>query len=99
MTVGELLARMSSRELTEWLAFSQIEPIGDAREDLRAGIIASTIANSFRDTEKQKKPYSPADFMIDWDNPPKREKKSPGNLLEMVERINVAYGGQDLRKK
>ena len=29
MTVTELLAKVDSRELTEWLAYAQIEPFGD----------------------------------------------------------------------
>jgi hypothetical protein len=45
MTVRQLLANLDAAELTEWLAFNQIEPIGEPRADLRAGIIASAVAN------------------------------------------------------
>lgn len=68
MTVRELLARIDSRELSEWLAFFSMEPWGTETEDLRAGVIASTIANVNRDKKKQAKPYKPADFV------PKREQ-------------------------
>ncbi|MHB9836848.1 phage tail assembly protein T [Paraburkholderia terrae] len=44
MTVRQLLANLDSAELSEWMAFNQIEPFGEARADLRAGIIASTVA-------------------------------------------------------
>lgn len=37
---------MSHAELVEWAAFHSIEPFGPMREDLRAGRIAATIANS-----------------------------------------------------
>jgi len=34
MPVRELLARIGSDELTEWMAFYQLEPFGDMRADL-----------------------------------------------------------------
>ena len=61
MTVRELLQRMDSRELSEWLAYDQIEPIGAVRGDLNAGIISSTIANCHRG--KNQKAFTPVDFM------------------------------------
>ena len=61
MTVRELLQRMDSRELSEWLAYDQTEPIGAVRGDLNAGIISSTIANCHRGKNQQA--FSPVDFM------------------------------------
>jgi len=61
MTVAELLNRISSHELTEWMAFYSIEPFGDQRDDLRTGIITSTIANVNRSSKQ--KPFTPVDFM------------------------------------
>lgn len=62
MTVKQLFASMDSKEFTEWMAYDRyIETIGDAREDLRTGILASATANhGARDI---KKPYKPSDFM------------------------------------
>ena len=45
MTVGELLYRVSSDELTEWLAYSRIEPFGGHWEDFRTGQVCATVAN------------------------------------------------------
>ena len=61
MTVAELLSRISSAELTEWMAFSMLEPIGHERGDLQAAVVAATMANINR--KKGKKPFKPADFM------------------------------------
>lgn len=58
--MGQLLAEISSAELTEWQAFYDLEPFGDIRADLRSGIVASTLANVMGDP---KKPTSPKDFM------------------------------------
>jgi hypothetical protein len=61
MTVRQLLSNLDSRELTEWMAYDLIEPFGPWREDLRAGIISSTIANALR--SKGGRTYQPADFL------------------------------------
>jgi len=63
MTVRELLERIDSRELTEWAVFFGLEPWGTEVEDWRAALIASTIANSYRDPKRRRKPYEPSDFM------------------------------------
>jgi len=55
-----MLAEMTSLQLSEWMAYSKLEPWGEEREDLRMGIVASTIANVNR--PKGKKPYKPTDF-------------------------------------
>ena len=61
MTVRELENRMSSRELSEWMAYSSIEPFGEYREDYRAGLIAATIANCAG--AGKKKALQPTDFI------------------------------------
>lgn len=61
MTVRQLLNNLDSHELTEWIAYDMIEPIGPWRDDLRAGVIASTIANIFR--AKHQHPLRPTDFI------------------------------------
>lgn len=61
MTVREMERRMGAREYADWLAYYAAEPFGEDRADLRAGIIASTIANVNRG--KGDKPYKPRDFM------------------------------------
>lgn len=62
MTVGEMLSRMSAAELTEWMAFYKLEPFGDERADLRAGVVAATIVNVHR-TSKNDPIAQPMDFM------------------------------------
>ena len=52
---------MGSDELTEWMAFYQLEPFGDFRSDLRSAIVAATFANAHRTT--QAPPFTPEDFM------------------------------------
>jgi hypothetical protein len=67
MPVRELLQRIGSDEITEWMAFYQLEPFGDMRADLRSGVIASTFANANR--TKHTRPFTPEDFMPFVDRP------------------------------
>jgi flagellar basal body rod protein FlgC len=96
MTVEELLSRISSRELTEWMAFFSIEgPTGDERDDWRAGMIASTIANVNRDSKKKGSPYKPQDFMPKYEQQPAPEQRQadPG-LLGFVQGMQRRMGGK-----
>ncbi len=56
-----MLSEISSRDFAEWIAYSRMEPWGEERDDLRMGIIASTIANANRG--KNQKPFTPQMFM------------------------------------
>ena len=87
-----MLARISSRELTEWGVFYGLEPFGEHRADLRAGVVAATVANVNRD--KKQKPYKPEQFLLFREKP----KQTWEDQLRMVEMLNIAYGGKDLRK-
>lgn len=64
MTVDELLTRLTSRELSEWMAYASIEPFGEQRADLRAALVASVIANANRNPKKQPAAFTPSDFLL-----------------------------------
>lgn len=59
-----LLAELTSRQVAEWLAYAQVEPWGEDRADLRAGIVAATVANAFR--RQDSRAFTPQDFMPDF---------------------------------
>ncbi len=84
------------------MAFAEIEPFGDDDQKAywRSGMIASTIANVNRDTKKQRKAYTPEDFMPTLDKQPEQEPDPAANsrrMLAQVERLNAAFGGTDNR--
>ena len=56
-----ITARLGSDELTEWMAFYQLEPFGEMRADLRSGVVAATFANAHR--TKDARAFTPEDFM------------------------------------
>jgi len=56
-----MLREMTAREFAEWEAFYAIDPFGDQRADLRAGIVAATVSNRWRG--RNEDPKAPSDFM------------------------------------
>ncbi len=81
-----MLAEMTSAQFAEWMAYAQLEPWGEERADLRAGIIASTQANVMRG--KKGKPFKPQDFMPTFE--PENEDVAQARLLA---RARAALGG------
>jgi len=79
-------------ELAEWMAYEELEPFGEARADMRAGIIAATFANVHR--RKGARPFKPIDFMPKFDRQP---EQTPEQQLRIVEALNKAFGGKDVR--
>jgi hypothetical protein len=75
MPVRRLLSELSASELTDYMAFDRIEPFGEVRADLRAGIVASTVANHGMSPPKEA--ARPIDFM------PLQNKRGP---LEVADR-------------
>lgn len=92
MTVAELLNRISSKELTEWMAFYELEPFGYDAENLGHAITASTIANVNR--QKGQKPYTIADFM-----PHEKQEQSIDQMLQIAQAYTIALGGSDNREE
>lgn len=93
MTVGELLARISSKELTEWMAFYTLEPFGVETEFLGHAITSAVVANANK--PKGKKSYTPEDFMPKFQ---KKKKQTTDAMIGMASVITKALGGKDLRK-
>jgi len=92
MTVSELLTRISSKELTEWMAFSQVEPFGADAYYLGHAITASTIANVNR--KAKSKAHSVEDFMPKFE---KKKKQSTDQMLQIASMFTAASGGEDKR--
>ena len=71
-----MLRRIPSRLLSEWMAYYGLEPFGQERENMHAGLVASAVYNVNRDPKKHRKPFGPADFMMEFDSAgqPKAEK-------------------------
>lgn len=86
MTVRQLLASMTSAELTEWMAFYTLEPWGTDVEDSRFANLMATEANVHGDGTTT---YTPADFM------PRRGEGDDGGEQTAEEQIAImhTFGG------
>ncbi len=88
MTVGELDFRLTSSELTEWMAYENLTgPLGRKRQDIQAATIAAVIANA---NKTRGKKFKITDFLI----PYGRKKPEPQDLLATVKEINASMGGE-----
>lgn len=76
MTVGELLERITSSELTAWAVYEQEHgPLGPSRHDHLAALVASTTANTM-----SKHTFRPKDFLPRWGRP---RRQTPQEMLDI----------------
>jgi len=98
--VAEMLQRMDSRELAEWMAFFELEgPFGIHRGDWQSAQIVAMLAEVNRDKKKHRKPYKVEDFLLKFEPAVKAPEAKADQLLRKVEALNLALGGRDLRPK
>lgn len=57
-----MLARVDSDELTEWMAFDRLEPVGTARIEQQLAVLSAMFANAHRDPKKTGA-FSAEDFL------------------------------------
>ena len=88
------MSRCNARQFAEWRAYYQIEPWGEERADLRAGIIASTIANVNRG--KGQKAFMPSDFMPDFDRKPK-QPMSDEQMFAVMTQFTAQHNARNVR--
>ena len=86
MTVETLLDSISSHELTEWMAYAQLEPFGEERADIRSATNTMVLANANRDPKKKRTPYTIEDFMLFRDDAEKPEQ-TQAETAEKVARM------------
>lgn len=90
-SVRHLLAAVTAAELAEWRAYEQIAgPLGGARGDVNAALIASVIASTNRG--KGQRAPTVADFMPRWDRI--KVKKTPEELFRQAMAANTALQGR-----
>jgi len=94
MTRAELLEHTSSRELTEWMLFYELEPFGTDINFMGHAITASTIANVNR--KKHGKAYEPKDFMPKFER--KKQEESVSQAIAFAEIFTMTHGGKDKRE-
>lgn len=88
----ELLARTTSAELTEWMAYERVTGMfGPERLDLLFATLTATVANTARGKGKKAEPK---DFLPQWDRGPKGPQGWQ-QMLAAVKTYNSRIGGTD----
>lgn len=86
-----MLANTSSAELTQWIAYDAIEPIGAIRDDFHAALISRTVAAQYT-----KKPGRLEDFLISWKDDGEEDDRA--RAQRMKELVRGAAPGAKPRK-
>lgn len=66
---------------------------------MRSGIVASTVANAYRDTKRRSRPFEPREFMPEFDRVEEPSRQEWQEQLSIAEMLNKDFGGKDVRKK
>jgi hypothetical protein len=87
-TVKQLACELGDGELDYWRAYYGVEPFGERPADLRAGIVAATVAN-FACVDSD---FKPSDFMVpvatlEDDSEPDQDELT-GKLLKWAGAVN-----------
>jgi len=82
---------LTARQLEEWIEYADLEPFGEERADLRAGMVAAVVANVYRDPKARPKPYRPIDFMPLVNEQPKA--RTPEEQLSVARMMTAMLGG------
>ena len=96
-TEEELGARITSAEMTNWIAFYQLEPWGCLADDQRAALICKVIADGLMQ-RSDGKPWEISDFMFDRYGLKQQKSNDAGNLLEMARMITTVLQEQERMK-
>lgn len=87
-----MMEEITWSQLLEWQAYYAIEPWGEERADLRAGIVASTMGNLW-----SKRRVSPRDFMPDFGRRTRRQ--APEQIASVLSMAARAAKAAKERKK
>lgn len=85
----ELLDRIGSRELSEWMVYEQMEPFGDTLIDMHAAQIAYLLAETNRDTKKRKDPFKPDEFSLRFREPKTQRQDARASLIKLASALGA----------
>ena len=63
---------MDSQELSSWIAYDSIQPVGELMDDFRTGLVCSVVANANKG--KKGRSMTPVDFMPYFKKPKKKNQ-------------------------
>ena len=85
------MREIDSAEFSEWIAFSEMDPIGEERDDYRTGIISAMIANA---SGRYKKSMTPQEFIPNYGGHDHRKVMSGDELLHNMRCVVSLMGAK-----
>lgn len=80
-TPRELLAQVTSEDITEMMAFERLEPFGALHLEFLAGQVCATLANINRDPKQRAEAWQARDFMPALDRNLQRHERAQGPVF------------------
>lgn len=76
---------MGSTEFINWQAYYKIDPFGNARRDLRAGLQTAPIINLL--AKKGSRRVKPSDFLMKFSKFAKKKRQSPNVMKAILQAV------------
>lgn len=93
-----MLDRLSSREIAEWRAYSDLEMLPNERLEFLLATLTTVLVNV--NLAEDSEPAEIADF-LPWlrlhDDEEEEQRMDAEAMVAMIEELNTAFGGVDLR--
>jgi len=90
MSVRQCQEAVDSEEFTEWLAYDRIDPIGEKRSDVRAAMVALTVARAA--AGKKGRRLKLEHFMLDYDARGKVKHMSARAMYNLARAFTQQHG-------
>ena len=90
-TVQELENTLSGRELTEWMIYDSINPIGEIRGDIRNACLMALLANINRDPKYP--PFKADDFLISFEPRQTKPRQSVEEQAQIIKSLSKIFEG------
>lgn len=87
--VDAMLLGMTGNQLQEWMEFFSLDPWGGERADMRAALVAHTVAVSAGAKKQGGGNLKISDFMLEFGPPKKKPKQTASQIKQM---FNAAFG-------
>ena len=86
---------MTSRQVSEWIAYRRVELLPDERLEMLLASIAALLANQWRGEKDE--PVTPQDFMP-WLDQDDEDEPQAQNVDSMVAMLKQVFGAREIPK-
>lgn len=88
---------MSCDEWESWIAYNNMAPIGPLRADIRAAIVAQTVANC--NIGRNQRPFSRTDFMPFYEAPQQTDEEIGDMWLAWGKRMKASIDAKKAKQR